>query len=441
MKLKYFPTEKGGGIEAVNYFLDKKRVAAGTAKVLRGHEGYTRSLIKSMKTKHKTTMGVLAFEETYISEEEKHRMMLEFEELTFPGLDPSQYCFLWVEHTDKDGKIELNFLILKIELTSAKYLQPHFHQQDKLRGHRWQDLQNLKYGYSDPNDPSKQRVLKGAHPNKNFMKNIIELDLVLQSMVEEGELSSREEIISYIEENGGEVTRKNSKDSISVKLEGRKAKKLYAANAGIYGKDFTSRESLVSMKEDKERANQRWKDQREATKHLVIPKLEKEIAVLKEDKAIKLREKYPRPKLPELSPEPKVVVAVKTQHKPQPQKEEEITHDDRVGISTKERSIIETRIATRNKAKRERSQRVLEKLEERRERVLEVRRKDAERLERYTRSLVRRVQSIGKKIGRGFKTAADKLREEGHAIWAMGNPQMDPELEGEKGPKLRGPGG
>ena len=79
-----------------------------------------------MKTKHKTTMGVLAFEETYISEEEKHRMMLEFEELTFPGLDPSQYCFLWVEHTDKDGKIELNFLILKIELTSAKYLQPHF---------------------------------------------------------------------------------------------------------------------------------------------------------------------------------------------------------------------------------------------------------------------------------------------------------------------------
>ncbi len=430
MKLKYFPTEKGGGIEAVNYLLDKKRVAAGTAKVLRGHEGYTRSLIKSMKTKHKTTMGVLAFEETYVSEEEKYRMMLEFEELTFPGLDPSQYCFLWVEHTDKDGKVELNFLILKIELTTAKYLQPHFHHEDKLRGHRWQDLQNLKYGYSDPNDPGKQRTLKGVHPNKNFMKNIVDLDLVLQSMVEEGELSSREEIISYIEENGGEVTRKNTKDSISVSLEGRKAKKLYAANAGIYAKDFTSRESLVSMKEDKERANQRWKDQREATKHLVIPKLEKEIAVLKKDKETKLREKYPRPKLPELSPEPKVVAAVKTQHKPQPQKEEEITHDDRVRISTKERSIIETRIATRNKAKRERS-----------ETVLEVCRNDAKRLEKYTRSLVKRVQSIGKKIGRGFNTVKDRIKEEAHAIWAMGNPQMNPELEGEKGPKLRGPGG
>ncbi|MBZ8200820.1 hypothetical protein HK935_09405, partial [Campylobacter jejuni subsp. jejuni] len=67
MICKFFKTQTGGGVSAINYLLDK-RVNQGTAKVLQGDEFLTRELIKSMTQKHKTCVGVLSFEEKNISE-------------------------------------------------------------------------------------------------------------------------------------------------------------------------------------------------------------------------------------------------------------------------------------------------------------------------------------------------------------------------------------
>ena len=136
MILKYFAKKKKDRrdhLSGLKYLLDTKRVADGTAKVLRGDVEDTKKLILSMDTKDRTTMGVLSFEETFVSEETKQKLMGDFEKATFPGMDKSQYNILWIEHTDKDGRIELNFLIVKLELSTVKRIQPHYYKFDYPR--------------------------------------------------------------------------------------------------------------------------------------------------------------------------------------------------------------------------------------------------------------------------------------------------------------------
>ena len=49
--------------------------------------------------------------------------MEDFEKHLLPSLESDQYNILWVEHTDK-GRLELNFVIPKIELTRKIALNP-----------------------------------------------------------------------------------------------------------------------------------------------------------------------------------------------------------------------------------------------------------------------------------------------------------------------------
>jgi hypothetical protein len=68
-----------------------------------------------------------------------------FEACLFAGLDLDQYNCLWVEHRDK-GRLELNFVIPNIELTTGKRLQPYYHSADTKRVDAWRTIQNLTYG-------------------------------------------------------------------------------------------------------------------------------------------------------------------------------------------------------------------------------------------------------------------------------------------------------
>jgi hypothetical protein len=49
----------------------------------------------------------------------------------FPGLDKDQYQILWVQHQDKvnqtqETRLELNFVIPNVELSTGKRLQPFY---------------------------------------------------------------------------------------------------------------------------------------------------------------------------------------------------------------------------------------------------------------------------------------------------------------------------
>lgn len=71
--------------------------------------------------------------------------MAEFEACIFAGMDPGQYRVLWIEHRDKineeTGKqrLELNFLIPNVEITTGQRLQPFYHEADLPRVDRLED--------------------------------------------------------------------------------------------------------------------------------------------------------------------------------------------------------------------------------------------------------------------------------------------------------------
>ena len=168
MVVKFFSNKKGGSSKAINYLLNE-REQQGTARVLHGDPQLTRQIINDIQFKQKTTVGCLSFEEQNISEDMKYQLMEDFENHLLPGME-NRYNILWVEHTDK-GRLELNFVIPKIDLESQKSLNPYYHKADLPRVEKWQDLQNLKYNYSSPKDPSKERNVEINSHIKKFNKS------------------------------------------------------------------------------------------------------------------------------------------------------------------------------------------------------------------------------------------------------------------------------
>ncbi|PRM94193.1 relaxase/mobilization nuclease domain-containing protein [Aliarcobacter cryaerophilus] len=235
MVVKFFSNKKGGSVKAIDYLLNY-REKDGTARVLVGDEQLTRNIINSISFKHKVCVGCLSFEEQDIDENLKYKIMSDFEKYLLPSLESDQYNILWVEHLDK-GRLELNFVIPKIELTRKIALNPFYHTQDLSRIDTWQNLSNLTYGFTDPKDPAKQRTLQGASKKISLQKDYEKLDEMLHELVKSGQIKNREQMIELLNENRIFVNRIGS-DYISIKLPDSKKARRY--KGGIYSEQFTS---------------------------------------------------------------------------------------------------------------------------------------------------------------------------------------------------------
>lgn len=253
MIVKFLSTRNGGGSGSIDYALNQKRIEKGTARILKGDERMTRDLIATITKKQKTTFAVLSFEEANIPEEQKRELMRDFEWTFFAGLRPDQYNTLWIEHTDK-GRLELNMIAPKFELSTGKSFNPYNHKTDFHLADLFQNRCNLKYGFTDPKDPAKTATVSGSKKQIGLFKDYKELDQKLKQLVADGAIQDRTELIDILKKNGIEVTRVGT-DYISVKLpESKKARRL---NGGIYEKQFTSIDELRNICADstqKERA-------------------------------------------------------------------------------------------------------------------------------------------------------------------------------------------
>ncbi len=240
MLVKFWGTNQGGGDGdgSVNYLLNE-RVEQGTAKVLKGDANLTKSLLLSLTQKHKACVGCLSFEEPNIDESLKYELMESFEHALLTESMQNRYNILWVEHTDK-GRLELNFVIPKIDLERQKAFNPYYHKVDLKRIDTWQNVVNLKYTFTNPKDLKKQQI-SNYHNTKTpqgkaIFKNYKELDNYLYNAVTQGLLNSRAEIIELLQASNYEITRQG-KDYISVKLPNQqKAKRLKGI---IYDERFT----------------------------------------------------------------------------------------------------------------------------------------------------------------------------------------------------------
>ncbi|WP_121092601.1 relaxase/mobilization nuclease domain-containing protein [Helicobacter pylori] len=240
MLVKFWGTNQGGGDGdgSVNYLLNE-RVKQGTAKVLNGDANLTKSLLLSLTQKHKACVGCLSFEESNIDESLKYELMESFENALLTESMQNRYNILWVEHTDK-GRLELNFVIPKIDLERQKAFNPYYHKVDLKRIDTWQNVVNLKYTFTNPKDLEKQQI-SNYHNTKTpqgkaIFKNYKELDNYLYNAVTQGLLNSRAEIIELLQASNYKITRQG-KDYISVKLPNEpKAKRLKGI---IYDERFT----------------------------------------------------------------------------------------------------------------------------------------------------------------------------------------------------------
>ncbi|GAA9102662.1 hypothetical protein HpHA157_06300 [Helicobacter pylori] len=220
MLVKFWGINQGGGDGdgSVNYLLNE-RVEQGTAKVLKGDANLTKSLLLSLTQKHKACVGCLSFEEPNINESLKYELMESFENALLTQEMQGRYNILWVEHTDK-GRLELNFVIPRIDLITQKAFTPYYHSADITRIDLWKDCINLKHNFTNPKDLEKQHNIQQHQTknpkNKELLTTYEKLDKLIQDNL--GKLfNSRADIINFLKDNQCEVTRQG-KDYISVKL-------------------------------------------------------------------------------------------------------------------------------------------------------------------------------------------------------------------------------
>ena len=282
MVVKFFANKQGGSERAIDYLLNEREMQR-TARTLQGDPSITRKIIQSITRKQKVCVGCLSFEEGNIPEADKYILMDEFEQMLLPTMQ-GRYNILWVEHTDK-GRLELNFVIPKVDLPTGKALNPYYHKADVTRKELFEDKCNLIKGYSSAKDPSKSRTLNTSMKQHYLSKDYDELDALLHQLVADGIIKNRDQLIETLKEQV-EVTR-ISYESISVKLpEHKKAKRF---KGGIYAQEFTSIGSLSAISQGA----------REAIEHYNNRDTQKELRAVEQEldehiryKAEQLRKEY-----------------------------------------------------------------------------------------------------------------------------------------------------
>ena len=166
MIVKFFKFGKGNSKSCIDYLLGADRDREH-ARVLSGDVELTSAIIDSSRFTKKYTSGCLSFAEADLSDDAKKQIITDYEACLFPGMSPDQYNILWIEHKDK-GRLELNFVIPNVELTTGKRLQPFYAPADIGRVDCFKKIVNHDYNLHDPDDPENKQL---AIKMKKFILN------------------------------------------------------------------------------------------------------------------------------------------------------------------------------------------------------------------------------------------------------------------------------
>ena len=243
MIVDFFRHGSGLSKGCLDYLLGEDREREH-ALVLSGDIELTAQLIDSSPFAKKYTSGCLSFYEHDLSDQDKQQIMQNFEECLFPGLDQDQYQILWVQHQDKvnqdtgQTRLELNFVIPNVELSTGKRLQPFYAPVDLDRVDLFKKITNAEHQLYDPDDPNHQQLLINK---KNLPKDVKDfkeqLHQRIYQAVVDGKVADRQELVQWLESNEVKVTRQTSK-SISIENPYEDAKRPIRLNGEIYEQGF-----------------------------------------------------------------------------------------------------------------------------------------------------------------------------------------------------------
>ena len=243
MIVDFFRHGSGLSKGCLDYLLGEDREREH-AKVLSGDVELTGQLIDSSPFAKKYTSGCLSFYEHDLSDQDKQKIMRNFEQCLFPGLDQDQYQILWVQHQDKvnqdtgQTRLELNFVIPNVELLTGKRLQPFYAPVDLDRVDLFKQITNTEHSLYDPDDPEHRQLFLNK---KNLPKDIKDFKEQLHQRVyravANGEVADRQELVQWLESNQINVTRQ-VKNSISIENPYEGAKRPIRLEGEIYEQSF-----------------------------------------------------------------------------------------------------------------------------------------------------------------------------------------------------------
>lgn len=243
MIVDFFRHGSGLSKGCLDYLLGEDREREH-AQVLSGDVDLTAQLIDSSPFAKKYTSGCLSFYEHDLSNQDKQKIMQNFEECLFPGLDKDQYQILWVQHQDKinqdtgETRLELNFVIPNVELSTGKRLQPFYAPVDLDRVDLFKQIINTEHSLYDPDDPEHRQLFLNK---KNLPKDIKDFKEQLHQRVyravANGEVADRQELVQWLESNQINVSRQ-VKNSISIENPYEGAKRPIRLEGEIYEQGF-----------------------------------------------------------------------------------------------------------------------------------------------------------------------------------------------------------
>jgi len=214
------------------------------ATVLSGDVQLTAQLIDSSPYSKKYTSGCLSFYEHDLTDQDKQQIMQDFEKCLFPGLDQDQYNILWIQHKDKinqdteQTRLELNFVIPNVELSTGKRLQPFYAPVDLDRVDLFKQITNTKHQLYDPDDPDHRQLFLNK---KNMPKDVKDFKEQLHQRIyraiEKGDIADRTGLVSWLVSNEIKVTRQVKK-SISIENPYEDGKRPIRLEGEIYEQSF-----------------------------------------------------------------------------------------------------------------------------------------------------------------------------------------------------------
>ena len=246
MILKFLEHGEGGGNKAIKYVYQennhKGEQRHKPPETIQGDPRTTAQLINSCPHKFKYKSFVLSFTKDEYSDELAKKVLTNFEEAAFAGLEKYQYDLLIVKHEEKDGT-HFHGITPRMELTTGmSYNICTPGQADAFWG-MWSRLEREKQGLDEPIGKhfldrlpltSKEYKLynKGLIDKLPHTKKKLEIDSIVRANIINGLINNRKEIILYLETAGYEISRVE-KNYISIKTESRPIKFW----GGIYAND------------------------------------------------------------------------------------------------------------------------------------------------------------------------------------------------------------
>lgn len=261
MIVKFFKFGKGNSKSCIDYLLGADRDREH-ARVLSGDVELTSAIIDSSRFAKKYTSGCLSFAEADLSDEAKLKIMADFEKTLFPGMKPDQYNILWIEHRDK-GRLELNFVIPNVELSTGKRLQPFYAPADLGRVDCFKKIVNHDYNLHDPDDPENRQLSsvqlnedgeikpkKGEVSKSKTSKQIAEdIDIKVMQAYLDGKIKDRDDTILFLVDVLKHNVTRITKKGISILPEGKN--RPIRLKGEMYEQGFTTDDRPDSEQEER----------------------------------------------------------------------------------------------------------------------------------------------------------------------------------------------